>query len=38
MVDGELLDRVDQIGQKLRGNTRPFGGLQVCESEEQGLC
>jgi hypothetical protein len=33
MVDGQLFDRVDQIGQKVRGNTRPFGGLQVCPIE-----
>jgi len=32
MVDGQFFDRVNQIGQKIRGNTRPFGGLQVSHS------
>jgi hypothetical protein len=29
MVDGELFDKLGKIGQVLRRNPAPFGGLQV---------
>ena len=30
MVDGELFDKLDKIGSKLKGNyDEPFGGIQV---------
>jgi hypothetical protein len=29
MVDGEFFDKIDQVGQIIRSNKRPFGGLQV---------
>lgn len=29
MVDGELFDKFCKIGQKLRKNERPFGGIQI---------
>jgi ATP-dependent DNA helicase PIF1 len=32
MVDGKLFDRVDRIGRAVRGNNRPFGGLQVSQT------
>jgi ATP-dependent DNA helicase PIF1 len=29
MIDGRLFDRIDRTGQAIRGNSRPFGGLQI---------
>lgn len=29
MIDGDLLDKLDYIGRKVRRNHRPFGGIQV---------
>ena len=29
MVDGDLFDKLEQIARALRGNGRPFGGIQV---------
>lgn len=29
MVDGHLFDKLDYIGKRLRGDSRPFGGIQV---------
>jgi ATP-dependent DNA helicase PIF1 len=29
MVDGELFDKLSQIGRQIRGNGRPWGGLQL---------
>jgi ATP-dependent DNA helicase PIF1 len=29
MVDGELFDKLEQIARALRGNGRPFGGIQL---------
>ena len=29
MMTAELLDKLDELGQKIRGDRRPFGGLQV---------
>lgn len=29
MVDGALFDKLEQIGRMVRGNEKPFGGLQV---------
>lgn len=29
MVDGELFDKFCKIGQKMRKNEKPFGGIQV---------
>ena len=29
MLTGELLDKLDELGRKIRSNRRPFGGLQL---------
>ena len=29
MVDGELFDKLNKVGQKLRKKLKPFGGIQV---------
>ena len=29
MIDGVLFDKLEWIGRKVRGNEKPFGGLQV---------
>ena len=29
MMTAELLDKLDELGQKIRGDRRPFGGIQV---------
>ena len=29
MVDGGLFDKIEQIARNIRGNNKPFGGLQV---------
>jgi hypothetical protein len=29
MVDGVLFDKIEQIARNIRGDPRPFGGLQV---------
>ncbi|KAK4687337.1 ATP-dependent DNA helicase PIF1, partial [Tremellales sp. Uapishka_1] len=29
MIDGHLFDKLEEIGRKIRGNDKPFGGLQV---------
>lgn len=30
MVDGALFDKLEEIGRRIRGNDKPFGGLQAC--------
>lgn len=35
MIDGHLLTKLDYIGKRLRGDHRPFGGLQVSSSEQE---
>lgn len=29
MIDGDLFDKINEIGQLIRGNRKPFGGIQV---------
>ena len=29
MLDGKLFDKFEQLGRALRGNSRPFGGIQL---------
>jgi ATP-dependent DNA helicase PIF1 len=29
MVDGDLLDKLDYVGQRVRGENRPFGGIRL---------
>lgn len=29
MIDGNFLDKLDQIGRRIRFSDRPFGGIQV---------
>lgn len=29
MIDGSLFDKLEEIGRIIRGDKRPFGGLQV---------
>jgi hypothetical protein len=31
MVDGTLFDKIEQIARNIRGNDKPFGGLQVID-------
>ncbi|KAH9945602.1 hypothetical protein B0H21DRAFT_428208 [Amylocystis lapponica] len=37
MIDGELFDKLEYIARFLRGNTHPFGGIQVRHIDETGL-
>jgi hypothetical protein len=30
MLSGDLFDKLDYIAQKIKTNTKPFGGIQVC--------
>lgn len=30
MVDGDLFDKLAEIGSKIKKDPRPFGGIQVC--------
>ena len=30
MVEGEFFDKLEEIARLVRGNQRPFGGIQVC--------
>lgn len=29
MIDGRLFDKLEELGRRIRGNSLPFGGLQV---------
>jgi hypothetical protein len=32
MIDGRMLDMLNQLGVKIRGQNKPFGGLQVSQA------
>ena len=36
MLDGELFDKLEYIGRAMRQDRRPFGGIQVILSGEEG--
>lgn len=41
MIDADLFDKLEQIAVAIRGDTRPFGGMQVSSAhfdDEKGQC